>query len=131
MALGKTAYQNVKEKYRKQGLTEDERLEEEKLEEELNIEKRKEVEQAAKVPVFATDVQSAARLGVKDREGDFTATAAWKSFQDEVTKWERTGGRNEPPEIRDAFAGFLTDKYMCQKVKKTRLTYRTLMSIAF
>ena len=116
MALGKAAYQNIKEKYRKQGMSAEALLEEEKLEEELDREKMKEIEESSKVPVLATDSQSAARLGVKDREGDFTATAAWKAFQEEVTKWERTGGRNEPPEIRDAFAGFLTDKYMCQKL---------------
>ena len=116
MSLGKAAYLSVKEKYRKQGLTGEQLLEEEEEEERIKFEKQQEMLKAAQIPILATDSAAAARLGVHDREGDLTATKAWREFQDEVRKWDLTGGRNEPFEIREAMAEFLTEKYMCQRL---------------
>ena len=50
---------------------------------------------------------------IEQRQADFTATKQWKLFQSSVDKWELTGGRNEPFHQREAFAEFLTDKFMC------------------
>jgi hypothetical protein len=55
-------------------------------------------------------------LFVAEKEGDMEATKAWKDFNEEVKKWDMTGGRNEVADIREAMAEFLTEKYMCQKL---------------
>ncbi|GMH49285.1 hypothetical protein TrLO_g9497 [Triparma laevis f. longispina] len=116
MALGKAAYQNVKEKYRKQGLTGEQLLEEELEQEEAEVIMRKSTENMTKVPVLATDGIAGGRLGMKEKEADFKATKSWREFKEEVERWEGTGGRNEPEEVRDAMAEFLTEKYLCQRL---------------
>ena len=56
------------------------------------------------------------RCSVAEKEGDMEATKAWKDFNEEVKKWDMTGGRNEVADVREAMAEFLTEKYMCQKL---------------
>jgi len=116
MALGKAAYQNVQEKYRKQGLSAEQREEEAEEEDRMMMEKLREEERIKKVPMMATDSAAGARLGIAEKEGDFEATKAWKDFNEEVKKWDMTGGRNEVADVREAMAEFLTEKYMCQKL---------------
>ncbi|GMH59461.1 hypothetical protein TrST_g11493 [Triparma strigata] len=116
MALGKAAYQNVKEKYRKQGLSGEQLLEEELEREEAEAIMRSATENMTKVPVLATDGIAGGRLGIKEKEADFKATKSWKEFKEEVERWEGTGGRIEPEEVRDAMAEFLTEKYLCQRL---------------
>jgi len=116
MALGKAAYQGIQEKYRKQGLTAEQRDEEAEEEDRIMLEKLREEERIRKVHMMATDTIAGARLGIEEKEGDLTATKAWKDFNQEVKKWEMTGGRNEVADVREAMAEFLTEKYMCQKL---------------
>jgi hypothetical protein len=65
MTLGKAAYQSVQEKYRKQGLTAEQRDEEAEEEDRIMMEKLREEERINKVPMMATDSAAGARLGIK------------------------------------------------------------------
>jgi hypothetical protein len=110
MSLGKAAYAAVMDRYRKQGMSDADRMEEDEREEAIANEKRAQHEKATKVPMFATNTDTRPRLGADDTKGDYAATKARKDFEREVLEWDRTGGRNEHREIREAFAEFLTEK---------------------
>jgi hypothetical protein len=114
MRLGKEAYTAVKERYRQATLGEDARLEEEEKAEAEENERRREMEKRTKIPMFSTGSETRSRLSMEDSKADFAATKAWKNFEQEVHKWDMQGGRNEVPEMREAFSEYLTEKYMCQ-----------------
>ena len=70
--------------------------------------------ESEKVPTFSNSVDTGGRIPLADRGADMAAAKAWKEFEGEVKEWELTGGRNEIKEIREGFADYLTEKYMCQ-----------------
>ena len=125
MTLGKAAYASVKDKYRKQVLGEDQLEQEEEREEAEANAKRAALSNVQKVPMFSTGEATRSRLGVEDSKADFAATKAWRDFEGEVHKWDLTGGRNEIHDVRDAFAEYLTEKYVRERSEHKELESET------
>ena len=59
-------------------------------------------------------------MSFEHKKNDVLAVDAFRDFEAEIHSWKWKGGLSEPPHRLGAFADYLSERYMCQRLDPLR-----------
>ena len=60
------------------------------------------------------------QVSFEHKKNDVLAVDAFRDFEAEIHSWKWKGGLSEPPHRLGAFADYLSERYMCQRLDPLR-----------